>query len=222
MAFGANIVVHSSSKYINGSGDAISGVIVDGGSFPWDFDKFPTLAPYRGMGKFAFTARLRQDLWRNFGACLAPGNAYLNCLGLETLGIRMERLSRNALELATALERSPDIPAVNYPGLESSPYKPLIDSQMNRGMGGAILTLRAGSKERAFALLNRLAYAAIATNIGDVRTLVIHPASTIYAHASEEQKQNAGVYDDLIRVSVGLEDIDDLIEDFAQAARMAS
>ncbi len=213
---GAHVVVHSSSKYINGSGDAISGIIVDGGRLKWDFDRFPTLAKYKALGKFAYTTRLRQDLWRNFGACLAPQNAYLNCLGLETLGLRMSRLCQNALELALFLEKQPGV-TVNYPGLAGSPYKPLIDRQMDVGMGGAILTLRAGSKQRAFMFINALKYAHIATNIGDVRTLVIHPASTIYNHAAEAQKQSAGVYDDLIRVSVGLEDIEDLKEDFAQA-----
>lgn len=214
--YGAQIVVHSSSKYINGSGDAISGVIVDGGRFTWDFDKFPMLAKYKKFARFAYTARLRQDIWRNFGSCLAPQNAYLNCIGLETLGLRMERLCQNALELAEFLENLPGV-HVNYPGLKSSIYNPLIDSQMEKGAGGAIITLRTGSKENAFIMINALKYVRIATNIGDVRTLVIHPASTIYNHASEETKQNAGVYDDLIRVSVGLEDIEDLKEDFAQA-----
>lgn len=217
LEYGAHIVVHSSSKYINGSGDAISGVIVDGGKFRWDFDRFPVLANYRTMGKFAYTARLRQDIWRNFGACLAPQNAYLNCIGLETLGIRMERLCKNALELAQFLQTRPELVSVNYPGLSGSPYRPLIEGQMQNGMGGAILTIRAGSKERAFRLQNRLKYALIATNIGDVRTLVIHPASTIYVHATEQRRQSAGIYDDLIRISVGLEDIEDLKEDFAQA-----
>ncbi|MDR1764934.1 MAG: aminotransferase class I/II-fold pyridoxal phosphate-dependent enzyme [Lachnospiraceae bacterium] len=217
LELGAHIVVHSSSKYINGSGDAISGVIVDGGKFDWDFGKFPPLAKYRQFGKFAYTARLRQDVWRNFGPCLAPQNAYLNCLGLETLGVRMERLCSNALRLARFLADSGKLAAVNYPGLPQSPYHDLVQRQMRRGMGGAILTLRAGSRERAFALVNALRYACIATNIGDVRTLVIHAASTIYNHSTQEQKEHAGVYDDLIRVSVGLEDIEDLKEDFAQA-----
>ncbi|MDR3238766.1 MAG: PLP-dependent transferase [Clostridiales bacterium] len=214
---GAHIVVHSSSKYINGSGDAISGVIVDGGRFNWDFDKFTALQNFRHMRKLAYTARLRQDIWRNFGACIAPQNAYLNCLGLETLGLRMERLCENALGLAAFLAGNAALTDVNYPGLEKSPYKPLVDRQMEGGLAGAILTMRAGSKEKAFRLINALRYAKIATNIGDVRTLVIHPASTIYARAPEAQKQAAGVYDDLIRVSVGLEDLEDLKEDFARA-----
>ncbi|MDR2525155.1 MAG: PLP-dependent transferase [Oscillospiraceae bacterium] len=218
LAFGAHIVVHASSKYINGSGNAISGVIVDGGGFPWDFDKHPALAKYRQFGKLAFAARLRQDIWRNFGACLAPQSAYLNCIGLETLGLRMERLCQNAAMLAEALVAQPGI-TVNYPGLAANAYRPLIGSQMENGHGGAILTIRAGTKERAFALINALRYAHIATNIGDVRTLVIHPGSTIYAAAGEQRKRAAGVYDDLIRVSVGIEDIRDLREDFLAAVK---
>jgi O-acetylhomoserine (thiol)-lyase len=215
---GADIVVHSSSKYINGNGSAIGGVIVDGGKFQWDFGKFPALKKYREMGKLAFTARLRQDIWRNFGPCMSPQNAYLHCLGLETLGLRAERLCHNALTLAKSLEHNPDIVSVNYPGLDSSPYKKNVDAQMKNGQGGALLTLRTGSRERAFKLIDHLKYAHIATNVGDVRTLVIHPASTIYAHSTEEQKRAARVYDDLIRVSVGLEDAEDLVADFAQAA----
>ncbi|MDR1730905.1 MAG: PLP-dependent transferase [Synergistaceae bacterium] len=215
---GADVVVHSSSKYINGNGSAIGGVIVDGGKFSWDFDRFPVLQKYRKMGKLALTARLRQDIWRNFGPCMSPQNAWLNCLGLETLGLRMERLCHNARVLAESLRHNPNIICVNYPGLEGSPYKSNIDAQMKNGQGGALLTLRAGSRERAFKLIDGLKFARIATNVGDVRTLVIHPESTIYAHSTEEQKRAAGVYDDLIRVSVGLEDTEDLIADFAQAS----
>ncbi len=213
--YGADIVVHSSSKYINGSGNAISGVIVDSGSFKWDMERYPGLAPYQKYGKFAYLAKLRGGIWRNVGACLAPMNAYLNMLGLETLGLRMERLCENARKLATYLQSLPEV-EVNYPALPDNPYYSLVQNQFG-GKGGAILTLRAGSKEKAVSLINHLRYATIATNIGDVRTLVIHPASTIYAHSTEEQKQSAGVYDDTIRISVGIEDIDDLIADFRQA-----
>ncbi|GHU51284.1 hypothetical protein FACS1894127_7490 [Clostridia bacterium] len=146
-----------------------------------------------------------------------PDEAEPNCVGLETLGLRMERLCGNALELAEFLKSLHEIPDVSYPGLTDNPYHGLIETQMNGGMGGAILTIRAGSKEKAFRLINGLKYARIATNIGDVRTLVIHPASTIYIHSTAEQKQSAGVYEDSIRVSVGLEDIEDLKADFAQA-----
>lgn len=212
---GADIVVHSSSKYINGGGNAISGVIVDNGSFHWDETRYRGSAEYRKYGKFAYLAKLRNGLWRNMGACLSPMNAFLNLIGMETLGLRMERLCDNALALAQFLEHDGRV-TVNYPALASSPYAALVQSQFG-GRGGAILTLRTGSKEKAFRFVNRLRYAAIATNIGDVRTLVIHPSSTIYAHSDTQQKEAAGVYDDLIRVSVGIEDVQDLIADFRQA-----
>lgn len=213
--FGADIIVHSSSKYINGSGDAISGIIIDSGNFGWDFDRFKGLSPYKKYGKFAYLAKLRNGIWRNMGSCLAPMNAFLNSIGLETLGLRMERLCNNALKLAEFFEADGRV-TVNYPALKSNPYYELIQKQFG-GRGGAILTIRTGSKERAFRLINRLKYAINATNIGDVRTLVIHPASTIYTHSTEEQKLNAGVYEDTIRISIGIEDIDDLISDFKNA-----
>ena len=213
--YGADVVVHSTSKYINGSGDAISGIIIDSGNFSWSPERYPGMKEYKKYGKFAYTARLRNDVWRNMGGCLAPMNAYLNILGLETLGIRMKVLCHNALTLAKALEELAGI-TVNYPGLESSPYKPLVDGQFG-GLGGAILTIRAGSREKAFKLINSLKYAHIATNIGDLRTLVIHPSSTIYLHSTKEEQEYAGVYEDTIRISVGIEDVEDLVADFTQA-----
>lgn len=213
--FGADIVIHSSSKYINGGGNSISGIIVDSGNFKWDTDKYKGMAEYKKYGKFAYLAKLRNGIWRNVGCCLSPFNAFLNSVGLETLGLRMERICDNALKLAKYLSTADGV-EVNYPALESSPYYPLAKRMFN-GKGGAILTIRAGSKERAFNLINNLKYSINATNIGDVRTLVIHPSSTIYAHSTEAQKKSAGVYEDSIRVSVGIEDIKDLIEDFEQA-----
>lgn len=213
---GADVVIHSSSKYINGGGNSISGVIVDGGSFNWDKERYPVFREYAKFGKFALIFRLRNDVWRNMGSCLSPFNAYMNLTGLDTLGVRMERSCDNALKLAQFLETVDGI-EVNYPALPSSPYYDIAQKYFG-GKGGAILTVRAGSKERAFRLINALKYALIATNIGDVKTLVIHPASTIYTHSTEEQKISAGVYEDTIRISVGIEDIGDLTEDFRQAA----
>ena len=215
--YGADIVIHSSSKYINGSGNAISGIIIDGGHFKWDPAKHPALAEYQKFGNLAFSARLRNDTWRNIGGCLAPMNAYLNIVGLETLGLRMQRICDNALALAKALEGIEDI-RVNYPGLENNPYYPLVKRQFG-SRGGGIVTLRAGSKERAYRLMNALKYALKATNIGDTKTLVIHPASTIYLHSTEEQRIHAGVYEDTVRVSVGIEDEADLIGDFLDAIK---
>lgn len=213
--FGADIVVHSTSKYFNGGGNSISGIIVDSGNFKWDYEKYKGLAEYKKFGKFAYIAKLRNGIWRNVGGCLAPMNAFMNSVGMETLGLRMERCCHNSLKLAEFFESCDGI-SVNYPALESSPSYELCQSQLG-GKGGAILTIRAGSKERAFKLINGLKLATNATNIGDVRTLVIHPASTIYAHGSEEQKINAGVFEDTIRISVGIEDTEDLIEDFKQS-----
>lgn len=213
--YGADIVVHSSSKYINGSGNAISGIIVDSGNFKWDVTRYETLSEYKNYGKFAYLAKLRNGIWRNVGCCLAPMNAFLNTIGLETMGLRMERICDNAFQLAQFLDSFDGIKG-NYPLLENNPYSSLAQKYFD-GRGGAIFTIRTGSKDRAFRLMNNLKIPLIATNIGDVRTLVIHPASTIYAHSSEEQKMNAGVYEDTIRISVGIEDIEDLKEDFKQA-----
>lgn len=215
IAYGADIVIHSSSKYINGSGNAISGVIVDSGNFQWDFARYPALAEYRKFGSFAYTARLKNDIWRNMGGCLAPMNAFLNVIGLETLELRMQRICANAQALAEELGKIEGV-TVNYPGLADNPYHGLIVSQC-KGMAGGIVTLRVGSKERAYGLMNRLKYALIATNIGDSKTLVIHPGSTIYVHSTQEQKESAGVFDDTIRISVGIENTSDLIDDFLQA-----
>ena len=212
---GADIVVHSSSKYINGGGNSISGIIVDSGNFEWNTERYKGLAEYKKFGRLAYVAKLRNGIWRNIGCCLAPFNAFMNSVGLETLGLRMERLCYNALELAKFFETQNGI-EVNYPALEASPYYSLCQKLL-KGKGGAILTIRAGSKERAFKLINNLKYATNATNIGDTRTLVIHPSSTIYAHGTEEQKRNAGVFDDTIRISVGIENIEDLKSDFKQA-----
>ena len=212
---GADIVIHSTSKYVNGGGNSISGIIIDSGNFQWDSERYPVLDKYIKFGKFAYLSRLRNDIWRNMGACLSPMNAFMNSAGLETLGLRMERLCDNALKLAEFFSSTEGI-HVNYPALPSSPYYELCQKLFG-GKGGAIVTIRTGSKENAFKVMNHLKLPLTATNIGDVRTLVIHPASTIYTHSTDEQRDNAGVYEDSIRISVGIEDIDDLIQDFARS-----
>lgn len=216
LKLGADIVVYSSSKYINGSSDAISGILVCGKGLKWDPDRYPGLAPYRKFGPFAYIAKLRNGLFRNTGACLAPQNAFLNNLGLETLGLRMQRQCDNALELARFLQSLGGDIEVNYPGLEESPYHEIAKKQFRNGYG-AIVTVRTGSKEKAFSIINSLKIPLIISNIGDTKTLVIHPESTIAAHISDEEKQQSGVFEDLIRISVGIEDIEDLKEDFKQA-----
>lgn len=215
---GADVVVNSSSKYINGNSDAISGVLTVGGSFQWEEERYPLLKPYEQFGPMAYLAKLRNGLFRNTGACLAPQNAFLNNLGLETLGLRMERQCANALELARFLEGLDADIKVNYPGLAASPYHGLAEKQFHGGYG-AIITVRTGSKDRAFRIINALKLPYILSNIGDTKTLVIHPASTIAAHLTEEELQQSGVYDDLIRISVGIEDIEDLKRDFENAIK---
>ena len=154
--YGADVVGHSTSKYINGSGDAISGIIIDSGNFSWSPERYPGMKEYKKYGKFAYLVKLRNGIWRNMGGCLAPMNAYLNIIGMETLGLRMERVCNNAFRLAQALEKLEGV-SVNYPLLESSPYHELAEKQLS-GKGGAILTIRAGSKERAYKLINHQKY----------------------------------------------------------------
>lgn len=217
---GADIVMNSSSKYINGNSDAISGVITDSGKFKWDTDKYPGMKDFKKFGPYAYTAKLRNGLFRNTGACLAPQNAFLNIIGIETLGLRMERICDNAIKLAEFFQNEYSDITVNYPGLESSKWHDIAVSQLKNGFGG-IITIRTGSKERAFKIMNALKLPLIISNIGDTKTLVIHPESTLNVHSTEEEKVTAGVFDDLIRVSVGIEDIKDLIEDFRQAIEQA-
>ena len=190
--------------------------MTDGGKFKWDKKKYPGLSDYVKFGPMAFVAKLRNGIFRNTGACLAPVNAYLNLVGIETLGLRMERECQNALELAHWIEENYSDIIVNYPGLESSSWQKIAEEQFENGYG-AILTLRVGSKEKAFKFIDSLTIPYIISNIGDTKTLVLHPASTISLHSTEKEKEDAGVYEDLIRVSVGIEDIEDLKEDFAQA-----
>ncbi len=217
LSFGADIVIHSTSKYIDGGGNAIGGIIVDGGRFAWDFEKHKALSAFKKYSKMAFLLRLRTDLWENLGGCMAPMNAYLSFIGADTLGLRMERICENADALAHALDQEEDI-RVSYLTLESHPYHEYVEKEL-RGYGGGILNFRAGTKERAFQIINSLKYAFIASNIGDLRTLVIHPASTLYVHTGREEMEAAGVYNDTVRVSVGIEDKEDLIRDFLNAVR---
>lgn len=212
---GADIVIHSSSKYLNGGGNSIGGIIVDSGRFSWDFSKHTALKEYAKYSKMAFSVRLRTDIWENIGACMSPFNAYLTYIGIDTLAIRMERICSNANKLAKALDDIEDID-VNYLTLDTHSSHTLA-TQILSGQGGGILSFRVGSKDRAFRIINALKLAFIATNIGDVRTLVVHPASTLYINSSREEMENAGVFEDTIRVSVGIEDANDLIDDFINA-----
>lgn len=221
LSLGADVVVNSTSKYINGNSNGISGVITDGGKFKWDEDKYPGMKEFKKFGPYAYTAKLRNGLFRNTGACLSPQNAFYNSIGMETLGLRMERICKNAYSLASYIDETYKDIEVNYPGLVTSPWHDIAVKQFGDNFGG-IITIRTGSKEKAFKIINELKIPLIVSNIGDTKTLVIHPESTLNVHSTEEEKRTAGVYDDLIRISVGIEDVEDLIEDFTQAINKAN
>lgn len=220
LSLGADVVVNSTSKYINANSSAISGVITDGGKFKWDAEKYPGMKAFKKFGPFAYTAKLRNGLFRNTGACLSPQNAFYNSIGMETLGIRMERICSNAKKLAEFFSSEYKDITVNYPGLKSSRWHDIATAQFG-GNAGGIITIRTGSKAKAFAIINALKLPLIVSNVGDTKTLVIHPESTLNVHSTDEEKKTAGVFDDLIRISVGIEDIEDLIEDFRQAIKTA-
>lgn len=213
--FGADVVIHSTSKMINGGGNSIGGIVICGRNFKWNPAKFPKLADFAKFENLSYILRLRNIMLMNFGGCAAPFNVFLTGIGLDTLELRMQRSCDNALKLAKFLSEQKNI-QVNYPGLENNFYHELAKKQFNNNFG-TMLTIRLESKENAFKFINSLKFALNVSNIGDARTLVIHPASTIYFRANESEKINAGVTDDLVRISVGLEDISDLISDFEQA-----
>ncbi len=214
---GADIVIHSTSKFINGTGSAIGGAIVDLGQFDWESDRFPHFAPYvKKYRSFAFTARARKLIHKDFGACPAPMNSFLFTEGIETLGLRMERHCSNALTLARFLADHPKVAWANYPGLENNPGH-AVTKRLYGGKFGGILTFDLADREKAFRCIDNLKLARNLANIGDAKTLVIHPASTICSDFGAEEKALMGVSEEMIRVSVGIEAFEDIIEDFAAA-----
>lgn len=213
---GANIIIYSTTKFIAGSGSTIGGAIIDCGNFSWGSGRFSDFALQRKQfGDFAFLAKARRIL-RDFGYCIAPFNAYMTAIGIETLSLRMDRQCANAMKLAKALSYHPKILSLNYPGLIDNPYHNIAKKQF-KNRYGAILTLTLKDKKEAFKFVNGLKLAKNTTNIGDTRTLVIHPASTIFAEFSETERLKNGVTDGLVRVSVGIEDAHDIINDFKKA-----
>ena len=214
---GADVVIHSTSKFINGHGNAIGGVIIDTGNFDWSGLRYPHLKPFvQRVGQFAFMAMLRNRVHRDIGGCLSPFNAFLMSIGIESLGLRMDRHCANAVTVSEWLASQRQIEAVRYPGLKSHPEHETAQHQF-RGRYGALLTIRLGTKKRCFQFINALQRAQNIANLGDAKTLVIHPASTICRDASEQERGNMGVTDDLVRMSVGIEHIDDIIADVDQA-----
>ncbi len=215
--FGVNVVIHSTSKYISGSGHTIGGVLVDLGNYDWFNCRSKLIKEVTAKaGDFAFLARARRQILQNTGSCLSPFNAYLQHLGLETLALRMEKHCSNALTLAQFLAGHPRVDQVIYPGLPEHSDFAVAESQFNGKFGG-LLTIRLQTLERCFQFIRRVKIAKNLANLGDAKTLLIHPASTIYYNCSEAEQAAAGVYPDLIRVSVGIESIHDIIKDFDQA-----
>ncbi len=233
--WGANIVVESATKWIGGHGTSIGGVIVDAGNYNWGNGKFPQFTEpsegYHGL-KFwevfgegnplglpniAFIIRARVEGLRDFGAALSPFNSFLLLQGVETLSLRAERHSVNALALAQWLEKHPAVDFVWYPGLESSPYHELAKKYLPNGFGGVLQFGVKGGKEKAAQLINELKLASHLANVGDAKTLVIHPASTTHEQLSEEEQLASGVLPNVVRISAGIEHIDDIKADFEQA-----
>jgi len=231
---GADIVVESATKWIGGHGNTIGGVIVDAGTFPWDNGKFPVFtdpAPgYHGLSFWdvfgprgvlganaAFIIRARVELLRDFGPAQNPFGSFLLLQGLETLSLRVERASENALALALWLKEQPQVTWVSYPGLEDHPHHELAQRYLHNGFGAVLAFGIAGGTEAGQAFVSNVQLASHLANVGDAKTLVIHPASTTHQQLARDEQESAGVTEDLVRVSAGIEHIEDIKADFAQA-----
>jgi O-acetylhomoserine (thiol)-lyase len=230
---GADIVVASATKWIGGHGTSIGGIIVDSGNFDWRNGKFPgftepspsyhglvfadTFGPDGPFGNIAFAIRARVEGLRDIGACLSPFNSFLLLQGVETLSLRVQRHVDNALELAEWLQDQPKVSWVNYPGLEDHPYHEIAGRLLTNGYGAVLSFGIEGGAEPAEQFINSVELASHLANVGDAKTLVIHPGSTTHQQLDREEQLSSGVTDDLIRVSVGIEHIDDIKADFEQA-----
>jgi O-acetylhomoserine (thiol)-lyase len=231
--YGADIVVESATKWIGGHGTSIGGVIIDAGTFNWGNGKFPGFTEpsksYHGLkfwdvfnfdgpfGNIAFIIKARVEGLRDFGASISPFNSFLLLQGLETLSLRMERHVENTLALARWLEKHPNVESVNYPGLESNPSYANAQKYLPKGAGGVLSFTVRGGKEAANKVVDNLKLVSHLANVGDAKTLIIQPASTTHQQLSDDEQAAAGVYPGQLRVSVGIEHIDDIIADFEQA-----
>ncbi|SFJ64191.1 O-acetylhomoserine aminocarboxypropyltransferase/cysteine synthase family protein [Myroides guanonis] len=223
---GANIVIHSLTKYISGNGTSLGGAIIDAGTFDWSSGRFPEFtepaAGYHGLvyhealGSAAFIAKIRIEGLRDLGAALSPFNAFQILQGLETLPIRIKKHSENALELASWLEKQEAVAWVNYPGLKSSPYYQLAQEYLPEGQSGVVTFGLKKGFEAAKKIANETKLFSLVANIGDTKSLIIHPASTTHQQLTVEEQKATGVSPDLIRLSVGIENIEDLKQDLQQ------
>ena len=230
--FGADIVVHSATKFIGGHGTTMGGVIVESGKFPWDNGKFPEMTePSRGyhgvrfhetFGDFGFTMKCRMETLRTMGPCLAPINAFLLLQGLETLHVRMDRHVANAQRVAEFLEAHPQVSWVNFPSLPSSRYRELAAKYLPKGTGAIMTFGIKGGVAAGVRFIEACQFLSHLANVGDAKTLVIHPASTTHRQLSEDEQHRAGVFPDMIRLSVGIEEIDDILWDIDQALAKAA
>ena len=226
---GIDIVVHSCTKFIGGHGNSIGGAIVDSGNFDWSNGRYPELTEpdpsYHGVkyvesfGNLAYIIKARTQFLRDMGSCMSPFNAWLFLLGLETIHLRMPRHCENALKLAQWLEKRSEVTWVNYPGLPSHPNHSLAGKYLPKGQGAILGFGIRGGREAGIAFINSVKLASHLANIGDSKTLVIHPASTTHQQLSDEEQLAAGVTPDYIRVSAGTENIDDILADFEQALK---
>ncbi len=227
--WGANIIVHSATKFIGGHGTSIGGVIVDGGNFQWEgnprFPNFNTPDPsYHGLifasvGAAAFITKARVQVLRDFGGCISPFNSFLFIQGLETLSLRVERHVQNAQKTAEFLEKHPNVSWVAYPGLKSSPDHETAQKYMPKGCGSMMGFGIKGGAQAGGKFIDNLRLFSHVANVGDARSLAIHPATTTHSQLSEEQQKAAGVSPDFIRLSIGLEDIEDILWDLDQALK---
>ncbi|MCO5222875.1 MAG: O-acetylhomoserine aminocarboxypropyltransferase/cysteine synthase [Thermomicrobiales bacterium] len=224
---GADIVVHSATKFIGGHGTSIGGVIVESGRFPWNNGNFPGMTEpspgyhgimfYETFGEYGYLMKARVENVRDLGPALSPFNSWMFLQGLETLPLRMERHCRNAETVAAWLQNHPLVGWVSYPGLPESPYRPLADKYLPKGSGGIMTFGIEGGRAAGAKFIESLTLISHLANVGDAKTLVIHPGSTTHQQLSDEQQVAAGVSPDLIRLSVGLEDVDDIIWDLDRA-----
>ena len=224
---GANIVIHSLTKYINGNGTSLGGVIIDAGTFDYSNGLFPEFtepsAGYHGLvyhevlGPAAFIAKVRIEGLRDFGAALSPFNSFQIIQGLETLSLRMSQHSKNALEIAQWLEAQEEVAWVNYPGLASSKYSDLAKQYLPKGQSGIVTFGLKGGFEAAKKVADKTSIFSLLANIGDTKSLIIHPASTTHQQLNAEAQETTGVTQDLVRLSIGLEDVEDLKNDLKQA-----
>ena len=232
--WGANIVIHSATKWIGGHGTSMGGIIIDGGNYNWGNGKYPEFSEpsegYHGLnfwdtfgdkspfGNIAFAIRCRVEGLRDFGPAISPFNSFMMLQGLETLSLRSERINSNALEIAKWLEAHPKVESVNYPGLESNKYHTLAKKYLkNNAFGGVLSFFIKGDEKQAATVIDNLTWISHVANVGDAKTLIIHPATTTHEQLSKEAQIAAGVHPNMLRLSLGIEHIDDIKAELEQA-----